>query len=86
MFAVSWKVETQSGQKGRMFLAEEYCPTGEQTAILGSAKQYRTVEDAESADFTYAATHPELLGRFEVVTVKYRDLGYGKMKPYLERV
>lgn len=68
-----------------MFLAEEYCPAGEQTAILGSAKEYSTSEDAEAAMFIYAAAHPELLGRFEVVTVEYRDVGYGKMKPYLVR-
>jgi hypothetical protein len=86
MFAVSWKVVGPDGKPGRMFLAEEYCPTGEQTAILGSAMQYRTVEEAEVAAFNYAAKVPDLLGRFEVVAVKYRDMGYGKMKPYFERV
>lgn len=87
MFAVSWIVDTPSGKKGRMFYGGvQRFGSAEQTALLEMASHYHTREEAEAVLFTYAAKNPELLGRFELVLVKYKDLGYGKMKAYWERV
>ena len=87
MFAVSWIVDTPSGKKGRMFYGgDRRFGSAEQTGLLDLARQYHTEEEAEAVILAYAAKNPELLGRFEVVLVKYRDVGYGKMKAYWERV
>ena len=87
MFAVSWIVDTPSGKPGRMFYGgKNRFQAGEQTGLLDNAAQYHTREEAEGVLFAFAAKNPELLGRFEVVLVKYRDVGYGKMKAYWERV
>jgi hypothetical protein len=87
MFAVSWIVDTPSGKKGRMFFGgDRRFNAAEQTSIIDNASQYHTTEEAEAVIVAYAAKNPDLLGRFEVVLVKYRDVGYGKMKAYWERV
>jgi hypothetical protein len=69
-----------------MFLAWANYWQDDKTSMVANARQYSTFDAAEAAAFLYAATRPELLGRFEIVVVKYRDEGYGKMKPYWERV
>jgi hypothetical protein len=87
MFAVSWTVDTPSGKPGRMFYGGiQRFGLAEQTSILDNASHYHTREEAETMMVSYAAKNPELLGRFEVVLVKYKDVGYGKMKAYWERV
>ncbi len=87
MFAVSWIVDQPSGKPGRMFYGgDKRFGSAEQTSLLELARHYHTQEEAEGVALAYAAKVPELLGRFEVVLVKYKDVGYGKMKPYWERV
>lgn len=87
MFAVMWTVDQPSGKPGKMFFGGiQRFGVSEQTSILEYAAHYHTREEAESILFSYAAKNPELLGRFEVVLVKYKDVGYGKMKAYWERV
>lgn len=89
MFGVMWKVDVRGGGEGTMFLADSkrmWSPDVEQTSILNKALAFDTIPEAEAAAVLYGAKNPELIGRFKVVTIRFKDDGYGKMRPYYTEV
>jgi hypothetical protein len=52
------------------------------TSTILKATKYATLEEADVARFNYIVTHPELIGKVSILSVKYKK----NFHPYTEAV